>query len=244
MSTASTRIPKPKDWQEFERQIEILAQCVLGDPTAKGNGRQGQRQNGVDVFGWRAGKIAVGFQCKEHFEKPVTEKELRDEVKKAERFRPNLREFVLVTTAVRDAEIQQIARLMTLERTDFSVEVWGWEDIEQKVFNYPEAMRAFDPTYSPLISQDLKEYTNQHTESMELLLAEVRSLKSTIRSDVSGSPEIDQESDESTKLHGQITLVQSMIDDGELLTAIPLLERIETKEIGAATASEIYRFKI
>lgn len=241
MSTASTRIPKPKDWQEFERQIEILAQCVLGDPTAKGNGRTGQRQKGVDVFGWRPGKIAVGFQCKEHFEEPVTEKELRDEVKKAEQFRPKLKEFILVTTADRDAKIQEVARLMTEERDDFSVDVWSWEDIEGHVAKHPEAIKAFDPTYSPLIVEELREYQDQ---GVNRIIAELQSLRAGGNSVATESAAAVQDEDESTKLHGQITLVQNMIDEGDVIAAIPLLDRLVAKEQAQASPSEIYRLNV
>lgn len=238
MATASTRIPKPKDWQEFERQIEVLVQCILDDPSAKGNGRQGQRQNGVDVFGWRPVKIAVGFQCKEHFDQPVTEAELRAEVKKAEKFRPKLKEFILVTTAPRDAKIQQVARLMTEERDDFSVDVWSWEDIEQKVIEHPRAIKAFDNTYSPLISQEIREMRNENSAGFDLILAEIRS------QNASGSAEIAGDEDKSTERHGQITLIQSMIEEGEVAAAIPLIDRIVAKELDKASPSEIYRLKV
>ena len=68
MSTASTSTPKPKNWQDFERQIETLAQCWLRDPNAQGNARQGQPQNGVDVYGRREKAGWVGLQCKQKFE--------------------------------------------------------------------------------------------------------------------------------------------------------------------------------
>lgn len=244
MSTASTRIPKPKDWQEFERQIEVLAQCWLDDPAAKGNGRQGQRQNGVDVFGRRDKVTTVGFQCKEKFDKQVSEDELRDEVKKAEGFRPELKEFVLVTTAVRDAKIQQVARLITESRDDFSVDVWSWEEIEQLVIQYPQAMRAFDPTYHPLIADEIKQFRDENSFDNAQLLAEVRDLKNSLRNDGGAAPAIATENDTSTELHGQITLIQTMIDEGDVVAAIPLLDRIVAKSLASATPSETYRIKI
>ena len=152
MSTASTSTPKPKNWQDFERQIEILAQCWLSDPNAQGNARQGQPQNGVDVYGQREKSRWVGLQCKQKMDKAVTETELRDEVSKAAGFEPKLSEFILVTTAPRDGKIQEIARQLTEDRDDFSVHVWGWEDVETLVARFPQARRAFDPDYSPIIS--------------------------------------------------------------------------------------------
>lgn len=242
MSTASTRIPTPKDWQEFERQIEVLARHYLDDPKAKGNGRLGQRQNGVDVYGQRKKRHWVGFQCKEHFEKEVTEQELRDEVAKAEKFEPTLSEFVLVTTAPRDAKIQKIARKLTDERSDFSVEVWGWEDVEKIVAQFPETQRAFDPDHSPRIEQEIRETHAEQMAKMEVILAEVRSRNASGVTSASNSPKPDIEENESTERHGQINLIQSMIDDGDILTAQSLLARFERTELSEASTSEHYRF--
>ena len=48
---SSTSIPKPENWQDFERQCHVLFQCIWGDPHAQLNGRRGQPQHGVDIFG-------------------------------------------------------------------------------------------------------------------------------------------------------------------------------------------------
>ena len=240
MATSSTRIPKPKDWQEFERQIEVLAQEWLGDPNAKGNGRQGQAQNGVDVFGKRGGVTHVGIQCKEKFEKAVTEKELRAEVKKAQNFKPSLNEFVLATTAPRDATIQRIAREIS-ENCSFTVSVWGWEDIEQIVSEHARAQRAFDPTYSPIISEQIQTLRARSDTQNAALLERLDALlggQSRARSEPLS------DSDNSTELHGKITLILSLIDEGDLLTAVPLLDRLVRNELDNATPSEAYRLKI
>jgi len=78
------------------------------------NGRQGQSQHGVDVYGRRGGDGAwVGVQCKRRLDKPVTARGLREELEKAKRFQPPIAEFVLATTAPRDAAIQEEARRLT-----------------------------------------------------------------------------------------------------------------------------------
>lgn len=50
---AATQIPKPADEQAFERASIVLWRGLLGDPNVQRNGRRGQRQNGVDLFGVR-----------------------------------------------------------------------------------------------------------------------------------------------------------------------------------------------
>jgi hypothetical protein len=63
---SSTNIPAPKDWQAFERKIRLLFEHSLGDPHTQNNGRIGQPQHGVDVYGRRGGPSGhyVGVQCK------------------------------------------------------------------------------------------------------------------------------------------------------------------------------------
>jgi hypothetical protein len=59
-------IPKPKDWQAFQRGCVILFREELGDPNAQEYGRGGQSQSGIDVLGRRSGRHEwhVGIQCR------------------------------------------------------------------------------------------------------------------------------------------------------------------------------------
>lgn len=99
---AATQIPKPADEQAFERASIVLWRCILRDPNVYRNGRRGQRQNGVDLVGIRHGDPAhfVGIQCKLKGDgHKLTDTEVRDEVDKALTFKPELREYFIVTTA-------------------------------------------------------------------------------------------------------------------------------------------------
>jgi hypothetical protein len=62
---SSVSLPKPKDWQAFERDARLLFEHSLNDPHTQNNGRAGQPQHGVDIFGRRNGLGGyVGVQCK------------------------------------------------------------------------------------------------------------------------------------------------------------------------------------
>jgi hypothetical protein len=151
---SSVSIPPPRDWQTFERHSRLLFEHILGDPQTQINGRAGQRQNGVDIYGRRGGGsgLIVGVQCKgknANYKREVTEAELRREVEKTKKFRPALSEFILVTTAPDDAVIQEAARVMEQEvrasgRT-LSISVWGWGHLQLQISRYPEVLRAFYP---------------------------------------------------------------------------------------------------
>src|SRR5687767_14557813 len=155
---SSSSFPPPKDWQALERAMRLLFQYALNDPATQTNGRSGQRQHGVDVFGQRGGGAGplVGVQCKgkdADFGGAVDADELEAEVKKTEKFKPPLREFILVTTAPDDAVIQQHARLLEervrREGRDLSISVWGWGQTWQEIGRYGEVIKALHPDSTP-----------------------------------------------------------------------------------------------
>jgi len=84
---SNRQIPPPLSWEEFENLCCDLWAKILNDSTTSKNGRSGQAQNGVDIFGRRDGSGAwVGVQCKgkdSRYKKEVTESELKEEVKAA-----------------------------------------------------------------------------------------------------------------------------------------------------------------
>jgi hypothetical protein len=155
MSLSSISLPKPKNWQDFESHARVLFACVLNDPNTQQNGRSGQRQQGVDLYGYRDNRVdcLVGVQCKKKFDAQVTEEELRAEVENAKTFKPPLSEFILITTAPRDQKMQEVARIITAElaKTDhpIHVSVWGWEDVQEHASHHETAWNAFDPQRSP-----------------------------------------------------------------------------------------------
>ena len=115
---AATQITKPTDEQAFERACVILFRGLLNDPNVQTNGRRGQRQNGVDIFGFRNQNSAhaVGVQCKlKGPDAELTEREIEDEVKKALTFVPPLREYFIVTTGPDDTDLQRAARELTIK---------------------------------------------------------------------------------------------------------------------------------
>jgi tetratricopeptide (TPR) repeat protein len=133
-------LPPPADWQKFERFCRDLWAEIWGDPNAQANGRSGQKQAGVDVFGYNSKDgLLCGVQCKrrgatnEIDSGKITEKVLRAEVEKAKTFKPPLSgEFVLASTAKRDVAIQEVARQITKEHAErglFPVRVYAWDDI-------------------------------------------------------------------------------------------------------------------
>lgn len=142
------RLPIPSNWQDFEALCHQLWKDIWGDHGAQRNGRAGQPQNGVDIFGrpYHAAGYA-GVQCKDkdaRLGSELKEAELLEECRKARGFVPQLQSFTLATTAPRDAGIQTIARCTTVDGTfPFEVHVWSWDDIEAEVASRPFLRSAF-----------------------------------------------------------------------------------------------------
>ena len=160
----STSVPRPKDWQAFERKARLLFELSLNDSGTLNNGRSGQPQHGVDIYGKRGGRTGhyVGIQCKGKdvdFGGSVTKAELETEVANSRNFVPPLREFILITTANDDPKILEEARLLeTKEQAsgrNITVTVWGWQRIQQEIARFPEAIREFSPDGSPFTDQIL-----------------------------------------------------------------------------------------
>ena len=95
-----------KDERVFEELCLALWKRILKDSNTQLNGRKGQRQYGVDLFGRRNQTLEWGgVQCKVKTNDSLTEAEINSDVKKAKHFNPRLSELVFATTASRDQSI-------------------------------------------------------------------------------------------------------------------------------------------
>jgi formylglycine-generating enzyme required for sulfatase activity len=155
MSSDIERWEPPNDVTAFESLCQDLWKDIWQDPGALKNGRRGQKQDGVDIFGHEKGAL-VGIQCKQKDGRlwaKVTEAELEAEVAAARRFKPKLARFILATTAPRDAAIQRRANQLTEQHRRqklFSVEVWAWEDIWHELYRRFDLLGQIVHIYWPL----------------------------------------------------------------------------------------------
>lgn len=134
---------RPRDWPAFERLIRDLFARLLGDESVDLNGRNGQPQAGIDIWGTdRRSGNRIGIQCKGRSDvafghgAALTEAELRAEVERARHFVPPIDSFLLLTTGPNDGRLKQAAReLGEANRAagSFSVEFHGWDWIEGRL---------------------------------------------------------------------------------------------------------------
>lgn len=234
---SSASIRQPKNWQDFERNARILFECILNDIHVQNNGRTGQPQHGVDIYGRKDSKGPwYGIQCKGKdagYGKAVTEKELRSEVEKTRKFKPSIAHFILVTTAPADVTIQAVARTITEERekegNPLNVSVWGWGELESRIYEHRRALLAFEPDATPFTDQLLKNdelligKSDDNSNVLALILQTVQSTQQAIVGD--GTSAVLEALDK--HLHAEIDSYRDFIKDGRPLTALDRLEKMK-----------------
>jgi hypothetical protein len=156
MSAESEVLLPPNTPETFESLCLDVWTELLHDPQADKNGRRGQPQAGVDVFGQENGNW-TGVQCKQKESLLWTKlkvAELKEEVAKARKFVPKLSVFILATSGPTDAALQKTARELTdlhRETGDFSVHVWAWPRIWKEIHDRPALLTRLIPRYWPAL---------------------------------------------------------------------------------------------
>ena len=143
-------LPYPANWSDFQDLCFQLWKEMWGDPYAHHNGRNGQAQNGVDIWGINMfDRHYSGIQCKGkngNYQSKLTTDEIDNECKKAVNFKPSLKSFIMATTSPRDVVVKQHCRNITEQNIySFSVDTWAWDDIEDEVQCRPTIMERFYP---------------------------------------------------------------------------------------------------
>jgi hypothetical protein len=183
MDFRSKQIAPPKLWAEFEDLCHAIFRAEWNDQYAQKNGRNGQPQHGVDVFGSpnAVRDVFHGVQCKgkdKNYGRKPTFKELTQEIAKADSFTPPLEHWVFATSAPKDEELQQAARELSVTRKAqglFTVTVLGWEDIQYLLSRHPNVVQDFYPEHAfdiPGLLNALRELPSG--EDVRELLAHVR----------------------------------------------------------------------
>jgi tetratricopeptide (TPR) repeat protein len=254
---AATQIPKPADEQAFERASVVLWRNLLGDPNVQRNGRRGQRQNGVDLYGVRNGDPAhhIGIQCKLKGDGQVlTEDEVRDEVRKALTFRPELKEYFIITTAPDNVALQELARELAVEQKttgrSILIYVWGWNTLEERISEDAVARKQFDPDYGAfsekilegvgqvaLVQDDIKGRLDTGLAQVDARLARFEKRYLSAGDTTSGGEAVE------AQLDAEIDEYRELGNAGKPWTALPLLERLLTRVASFASGRILFRIK-
>lgn len=156
MDFIDKQIAPPRSWDKFEELTRALFSKIKRDPFTQRNGRTGQKQHGVDVYGSPPDAPATffGVQCKGKdgsYGTKATVAEFDTELAKAEKFAPFLAHWTFATTAPNDAALQRHAREVSQRRVGegkFPVVVIGWETIQGLLADHADVIEQFYPEHS------------------------------------------------------------------------------------------------
>lgn len=148
---SASELPKPKDWQAFQRKCVLLFRSELQDPNAQEYGRGGQKQGGIDILGRRggAGEHWVGVQCR-LVARPLKRQQILSDCRAALTLEANIKEIIFATTAPDDTGATDAA--LSVERTlrsegyDLIVSVYGWGALQNLIALHDVAYNAFLPS--------------------------------------------------------------------------------------------------
>ena len=138
-------------WDEFERLCCDLFKNDWNSRVTSLNGRNGSRQNGVDIYGYPDGGREIwGVQCKGkeiYPEKKITIEQIEEEIDKATGFEPELAHYIFATTMRRDVKLQrELRKLVRQKELPFSVEILFWDDIEDALSKYSHTADKYYPS--------------------------------------------------------------------------------------------------
>ncbi|MEW5620631.1 hypothetical protein ABGT18_04755 [Pseudomonas putida] len=141
---------KPADWQQFQRLSVAIASARFG-VDFKTYGRNGQWQGGIDAYAYtRDGRlIAVQSKSKDlGYGSVLTPGNVTKAVEKAHKFKFKIDTFIIMTSAGNNNKLHDRALEITQAQQGkggFSVEVWGWQDIEDVIREHESIQRSFYP---------------------------------------------------------------------------------------------------
>jgi hypothetical protein len=177
MDFLDKQIAAPKSWEKFEELMRALFASVWNDPLARRNGRTGQPQHGVDIFGEPGGSGGTwyGVQCKGKdggYKAVPTRREFDAELAKAESFEPPLGRWIFVTSAPDDAALQEHARTVSSERQaggKFAVDILGWNALQALLAQHPAVLGQFYPEHVSPVPEDLAKLAEASTASLDAI---------------------------------------------------------------------------
>lgn len=247
VDVTSVDLPAPADWQAFERLTRDLFESEWQTDDARANGRSGQEQHGVDVYGTdRVHEKWVGIQCKGRsagYGKALKEKDLREEVEKAKAFRPPLDRFILATTAPNDARIQEVARELNEKNRKellFEVDVMSWDEIKHVLNRHPRVAAIHCSGVSPIadlqISEAMNDLRGDFSRELTGISSAILDLQRSASAAIAKEPFDDA-------LGQRITDAADLLNDSPAQSAISRLEKLLETEGREASARNRFRLK-
>ncbi|OBS38861.1 hypothetical protein A9K79_14205 [Pseudomonas syringae pv. syringae] len=157
--------PPPANWQDFQVLTLRLVEQMCEFTTVREYGRQGQRQDGIDVYGEMPGELHLGVQCKQMKPgKKLTLQLIKAEADAALAFQPGLDVFVIATTLAEDTALHKAVTTLNASKTySFKISYWSWSHFNDKLNRSSKLMKESYINYAKSFD------VNEHWLELEAL---------------------------------------------------------------------------
>lgn len=207
-------IPKPKDWQSFQRACVVLYREELSDPHTQEYGRSGQDQRGIDILGRRDcnPNHPVAVQCRK-VENPLKKAKIESDCRRALELEPGLKEIIFATTAQDDTHATDAAKEVenALVSDGFAVRIviYGWGQLQTVIALHEVAYNVFQPS-SVSTSQHVSEIAPQVPSASEIAKAVAAELRNGSLGLRPSEPDRDNWDLEDPALHARIDIYRDL----------------------------------
>lgn len=170
-------IPTSKSADEFEDMCTDVLIKVYKQRFTR-YGRNGQKQNGIDIRSPQINKSYAVAQCKNYFSHtPISANNLVKQIetdvnsaKAVENKDFQICKFIAMTSTNRDKNVQDdIARI----NKTFEIELWFWEEIQAVICNNEDLMRKYYPTFCDNMHIPVSE-RNRMIENIKIIRSETK----------------------------------------------------------------------
>lgn len=154
--STSISLPVPDSWQDFELLIAQLFENEYGVEVHR-HGRSGQSDDGVDIYFEDDDGDFVGIQCK--LTNELSKQTILKEIGNARSFEPELSNYLIVSSAPQDSNLQEEFRLIVEEGDHpFNVDLFMWDDIGRLLARNEVVFKQFYGDYIETPAIDLADY--------------------------------------------------------------------------------------
>lgn len=206
---------RPRNEADFELLCLKLLRVFWKCPDLEPYATRGQAQHGVDIVDLSGRDPLRAAQCKLHEEGKLTDhSEVYEEIQKAKTFHPPLNQYLILTTGKVGKAVHDLLIDVNREHTSgglFSVQVFGWNRIEELLDEYPEIRDWYEGGPESAV-----------TRKIEIKLDNLSEM-------IGQTSDSTQGVDNQDRFHSEIDVAKNHIENKEYQIAKLLLQQIRVR---------------
>lgn len=218
---------RPRNEEDFVLLCLKLLRVFWKCPDLEPYATRGQAQHGVDIVDLSGRDPLRAAQCKLHEEGKLTDhSEVYEEIQKAKTFHPPLDQYLIITTGKVGKDVHDLLIEVNREHTAgglFSVQVFGWNRIEELLDDYPEIRDWYEGGLESAV-----------TRKIELKLDNLSEM-------ISQTSDSTRSEDYQDRFHSEIDVAKNHIENREYQIAKLLLQQIKVRSWDQLNSRQKFR---